>query len=88
MHNELKTCRVCGLNYNDFHPWGVDGKTASYEICDCCGVTFGNEDSLSHSVIKFRKDWIKNGAKWFNRDVKPEDWSLEKSLHNIPEKYK
>lgn len=88
MHNNFKICRVCGFEYKEFYPWGEDGRTASFEICDCCGVTFGNEDSQYQSVIKYREKWIKEGANWFEESMMPEKWNLEESLNKIPNKYK
>jgi hypothetical protein len=41
-------CRVCGLDQQS-PPWGVDGKSPTYAICDCCGVEFGYEDSTRES---------------------------------------
>lgn len=81
-----RACRVCGFD-NGFHPWGEDGKTASYEICDCCGVEFGYEDSNVESVKLYRQSWVEKGAPWFNEKLKPKDWSFEKQLNNIDKKY-
>jgi hypothetical protein len=33
---------VCGLEQGEL-PWGADGATPSFAICDCCGVEFGLE---------------------------------------------
>ena len=33
-------CRVCGKVQDD-PTWGEDGKTPTFDICDCCGVQFG-----------------------------------------------
>jgi len=38
LNKELFLCRVCGLEQDDT-PWGEDGKTASFNICDCCAVS-------------------------------------------------
>ena len=88
MHSKLKTCRICGFEYDDFYPWGEDGNTASFEICDCCGVTFGYEDATNGAINKFRKEWIDNGAKWSDISCKPSEWTLQKALSNIPKEYK
>lgn len=81
-------CRVCGLEYEMFSPWGENNNTPSFEICDCCGTEFGYEDATLESIKKQRQAWIKNGAQWFSPEKKARDWSLEKSLSNIPMKYK
>jgi hypothetical protein len=35
-----------------------------YNICDCCGTEFGNDDEL-RSYAELRADWIARGARWF-----------------------
>lgn len=80
-------CRICGLYIED-KPWGEDGNCPTYAICPCCGVEFGNEDYTVKSVISYRKQWITNGAKWFNWKERPEGWNLEKQMQDIPDKYK
>lgn len=40
---QLYHCRFCGLR-QDEKPWGDDDKTASFEMCFCCGVEFSYED--------------------------------------------
>lgn len=80
-------CRVCGFYMEDL-PWGDDGNCPSYEICPCCGVEFGNEDYTIESTKKYREDWIKGGASWFEKKGKPENWNLEVQLKNIPDEYK
>lgn len=76
-------CRICGL-YIETAPWGKDGKSPTYEICLCCGVEFGNEDYTMQSVQKFRKKWLEGGAQWFDRKEKPNNWSLEEQMKQIP----
>lgn len=80
-------CRVCGL-YSEELPWGYDGMNPAYIICDCCGVESGNEDYTVESTKKYREEWIKKGALWFKSKEKPEDWSLELQMKNIPDEYK
>ena len=80
-------CRVCGLDQG-FEPWGEDGKTPSFDICRCCGTTFGYEDCNVECVKKYRMEWLKNGAKWFRPKICPENWSLEEQMKNIPEEFR
>ncbi len=88
MHNRDEACcRVCGL-LQDCEPWGENGKTPSYEICDCCGVEFGYEDSTQESTWRFRKNWIEKGAPWFTMALKPENWSMEEQLKHVPEEFR
>lgn len=74
-------CRVCGFEQED-PPWGQDGNTPSFEICDCCGVEFGYEDRLDKSIQKYRENWINNGAKWHKPGKKPQEWCLNEQLKN------
>ena len=85
MHNkELQCCRICGLFYPDFFPWGEAGKDPSHDICDCCGIEFGYEDSTVDSCRVNRKAWIEKGADWFNPEYRPKTWDLKTQLKNIP----
>ena len=43
-NNEFYVCRVCGAEQPEA-PWGDDGETPTYDICNCCGVEFGYEVS-------------------------------------------
>ena len=82
MHkNEKNICKVCGL-FQEEPPWGDDGNSPSFEICDCCGVEFGYEDSTTESIKRFRENWIASGVNWFNSKEKPDQWSLGEQLKN------
>jgi len=89
----ISYCRVCGLfngkdfQGNDYFPWGKDGNSPSYDICECCGVEFGYEDCSTEGAKAFRDRWIKNGATWYCPEYKPKNWSLEEQLEHIPKKY-
>jgi hypothetical protein len=80
-------CKVCGLDQG-FEPWGEDGETPSFDICGCCGVQFGYQDCNVEYVKKFREKWFKNGAEWHCPKERPENWSLEEQMKNIPEEFK
>lgn len=80
-------CRVCGYRQDD-PPWGDDGKVPTFDICSCCGVEFGYEDSTLTGVKKFREEWVKNGGVWFEKKSKPDDWKLESQLKNIHAQWK
>lgn len=87
MYNEESyICRICGLIHT-FCPWGEDNLTASFEICDCCGVEFGYEDCNIIAVKNYRQEWLDKGAQWFHKEYEPSDWSLDKQLMNIPNKW-
>ncbi len=78
-------CRVCGLIQQE-PPWGSDGKSPNYDICSCCGVEFGYEDSTDIGVIAYRKKWLESGSKWNNCEDMPENWNVEEQLKNISPK--
>ena len=80
-------CRVCGLEQPS-PPWGADGKSPTFDICACCGVEFGYEDSLPAAVEAYRKKWQSAGMKWWILKEKPEGWDLESQLSNIPTEFK
>jgi hypothetical protein len=83
MLNETYACRVCGL-IQDEPPWGRDGTTATFDICDCCGVEFGYEDSTLAGVKRYREQWLAEGAEWHTPTAKPADWNLEQQLALVP----
>jgi hypothetical protein len=75
-------CRICGLEHQDL-PWGEDGKTSSFDFCECCGCQFGYQDCLLESILKYRSDWIQSGAKWSEPNFKPLNWNLNEQLDRI-----
>jgi len=72
------------LFQEDF-PWGEDGDSPTFNICDCCGVEFGYEDSTLDGVKRFRKLWRERGAPWFRPQARPPGWDLEQQLLQVPE---
>lgn len=85
-NNELYICRVCGAKQSDA-PWGEDGESPTFDICDCCSVEFGYEDATLRGIKRYREKWLKNGAVWNHKHSKPDNWSSEEQLSHIPEKY-
>jgi hypothetical protein len=83
MPSDQLKCRVCGL-LQDEPPWGEDGRTATFDICVCCGVEFGYEDSTRESVRRYRQAWLDKGGRWQNPKKRPANWSLEAQLNEIP----
>lgn len=75
MPNDALRCRVCGWLQPEA-PWGLDGKTPSFDICDCCGVEFGYEDCTDASVQRFRESWLAAGAPWHDETKRPPCWQL------------
>lgn len=81
--DHIYRCRVCGLRLTE-PPWGIDGKSPSHDICECCGVEHGYEDCNLAAVKQFRAKWLAGGAKWFQPSMKPASWSAEEQLKNVP----
>ena len=56
----------------------------SYEVCDCCGFEFGNDDDPgTGSAISFQEylqEWIDDGEIWFSDRKRPDLWSLDDQL--------
>ncbi|MEZ4372262.1 MAG: hypothetical protein R3B07_15660 [Polyangiaceae bacterium] len=86
MEDERFACRVCGLHCAD-PPWGADGQCPTFDICDCCGVQFGYEDSLPASARRYRDAWLRNSCEWFRAKSKPEDWSWERQQARVPRQF-
>lgn len=86
MNNNL-ACRVCGHIQMDF-PWGEDGKSPNYDICDCCGVEFGYGDCSLKAIRAFRQQWLLKGSNWEYPNAKPLNWSLEEQMKHIPQEYR
>ncbi len=84
-HDEI-FCRICGL-IQDTPPWGVDGKCPTYEICSCCGVEFGNEDSSLEWIHQYRNKWESDGYNWFEPKRKPIIWDPRVQMTQIPAHY-
>lgn len=87
-HESKDVCYVCGKKYVDYHPWGADGESPSQHLCECCGAQFGYEDVHIEGLKEYRKKWLTQGARWFDPKHKPENWSLEEQLKNIPAEYR
>lgn len=80
-------CRVCGFQ-NVEPPWGYDGRTPLYDFCPCCGVEHGYQDSTPLGAQKYREQWIKQGAIWVDKKLRPHTWDLHEQLKNVPEEFK
>jgi hypothetical protein len=94
------TCPVCGYQglpvrpYEHFDlrkylvemlpPYEVHFGSASYQVCDCCGFEFGNDDNpgtgRAVSFTEYRNEWISGGAKWFIPRKKGSNWNLQDQL--------
>jgi hypothetical protein len=76
-------CTICGYSELEEAPWGDDGKTPSFSICDCCGVEFGYEDATEEGKLQYRKQWIDSGFRWFEESKKPGGWNPKIQLKKI-----
>jgi len=60
----------------------------SHEICSCCGTEYGLDVQEEGDVFQVRKEWLEEGAPWFDDEVdvspgRPEGWSLERANRQI-----
>ena len=55
-NDELYKCRVCGFRHCEM-PWGPNGQTPTYDICECCGVEFGYEDCNEGAIKAYIERW-------------------------------
>ena len=80
-NNKFHSCPVCGYDRLPRAAYGELG-LASFQICPCCGVQFGLDDTMSsHDVL--RQDWLRNGAPWYSdATLPPEAWNAEEQLRN------
>jgi hypothetical protein len=84
---ETDCCRVCGL-YQGEPIYGLDGHSPTFNICDCCGVEFGYEDTILPAIYRYRGQWIQTGCLWHSRRSQPEDWNLAQQMTQIPLAYR
>lgn len=87
VRDDLFRCRVCGLLQPE-PPWGEDGRTASFDICACCGVEFGYEDSTRAAVERHRTAWLASGPRWYEARSHPVDWNVSEQVTRIPEEWR
>ena len=76
-------CRVCGLPQGE-PPWGEDGCTPSFQICDCCGTEFGYEDCTPGAAKRARENWVAKGSPWFEQRSRPVAWDVNEQLAWVP----
>lgn len=71
-------CPVCG--YPDLTEPPFVGGEASFEICPCCGVEFGYQDT-GRTHAQLRKQWIDSGMPWHSRAQGPStSWDPKEQL--------
>lgn len=75
-------CRVCG--YDPGYPtWGDEGELPTFDICACCGVEWGYEDSSDASAEQYRERWLRAGAVWADRSLPNDGLTVEQRLNRI-----
>lgn len=75
-------CLVCGYLPSD-PPWGLSGRAPSFEVCPCCGVEWGYEDSLPASVVRYRGRWLADGAAWQDKRTPNDGLDVEARLTRV-----
>jgi hypothetical protein len=76
-------CPACGYPL-DFAPW--TGNSPSDEICPCCFIQFGLDDSgnVAHRKTTYhawRERWIASGMLWMSKSrSKPQNWDPRAQL--------
>ena len=65
-------------------PYEMIFDEASYEVCDCCGYEFGNDDnpgtSSPISFEEYRNEWQISGCKWFKEVKRPINWNFNDQM--------
>jgi len=83
----LQACRVCGYQFDNFYPWGENGKVPSFSYCPCCFTEFGFDDLNIEIIKKRRSEWISGGYLWYEPQKKPINWEPEVQLKNISSEF-
>lgn len=72
------TCPICGYPDLDEPAYNSSG-SPSFDICSCCGVQFGyNDTRWTHDEL--RDCWIKLGMSWWSPLPKPQGWDPIKQM--------
>ena len=75
MANAEGICPVCG--YAGLLEPAWSGDSPSYEICPCCGIEFGYDDSSTTQKgrrtrhLELRAAWIAAGYPWWSTEQDP-----------------
>ena len=75
-------CNICGYPNLD-RPSRDETGAPSFDICQCCGGEFGYNDASQEAEVNYRRNWVLNGAHWFDPSLEPMGWSLRDQLLNI-----
>ncbi len=80
-------CRVCGY-IHDTPIRDESGNLLIHELCICCGVQWGGQDTTLQDIREYRERWLEGGAVWRWPIMEPDDWEVEKQLVNIPPQFR
>jgi hypothetical protein len=63
-------------------PYCVRFGFPSYDVCECCGYEYGNDDEPGNglrgfSFEEYLENWMKEGCIWFDPDLRPINWTIE-----------
>ena len=75
-------CRVCGYEPEE-PPWGEAGDFGTFDICPCCCVEWGYEDSSEAAAAQYRERWLRDGAVWADRHTPQDGLTVEKRLKRV-----
>ena len=75
---------VRGLKPPYYHYFGWP----SYDVCECCGFEFGNDDDpgpfRGDSFDEYFERWVADGCNWFQPKNRPPQWTIEQQLAGVP----
>lgn len=81
---EKNICPICGFDGLE-EPYQL----GSFDICPCCGIEFGYEDSVPRAEYlperwaHLRNKWKEKGYRWSFEEYKPQNWNLNDQLKNL-----
>jgi hypothetical protein len=92
------SCPICGYDRLDEPPYDENGNS-SFDICPCCGIEFGYEDSrlindtfidredpkgkYIHNWNRLQTEWKKKCKLWHFPKYKLNNWDPIKQLKNV-----
>jgi hypothetical protein len=77
------TCSICGYPRLDLPARDPETGAPSFDICPSCGCEIGYDDVTQQEKERYRRNWVDQGAIWFQAELKPLEWDLRDQLNNI-----
>ena len=81
----IHRCPSCGYDTSDSEIWTTP--SSSHDICDCCGLAFGKDETSLEKIREYRNEWLQHPMLWHNPQAMPENWKLEDQMEHIPPQY-